>query len=284
MLEKIAGECSVRREQIIGIGAGIPAVLAQEADFVIWGPNLAGWRQVDLRGALERHFNLPVCVEYDGHTAVLGEWWVGAGRQYRSIVDIIIGTGVGGGMVLDGRLYRGADRLAGAAGWFVLDPGRESEAVQERALGSWEAHIAGPGLARSALQLLRSGTAGQSSLADKGEQVTAQDVFQAARQGDPLAVQIVSQAADALGRGIANIVSLVNPEIIILGGSVGSHSDFLLPEVRQVVERYAQPISCRSVKIVVSQLGADAGLYGAAYGLILRLETEQNRKGGGDNR
>ena len=97
-------------------------------------------------------------------------------------------------------------------------------------------------------------------------------MFKTAKQGDALAVMIVSEVAELLGMGIANIVSLVNPEMIILGGSVGSNSAFLLPQVKSVVERYAQPISSQSVKIVTSQLGADAGLYGAAYGLMLRLK------------
>ncbi len=282
MLERVAAQAEAGSGQILGIGVGIPAVLAPETDFVIWGPNLSGWRQVDLRGALAAHFGYPVCIEYDGHAAVLGEWWLGAGRGCQSIVDIIIGTGVGGGMLLDGRLIRGLDRLAGAVGWFVLDPGAPVDAPRERALGSWEAHVAGPGIARRAQQFLRQEEGGESALHSKLATVTAEDVFQAAQQADPLALRIVSEVADSLGRGIANIVSLVNPEIVILGGSVGSHAAFLLPQVRQVVERYAQPISCQTVKIAVSQLGSDAGLYGAAYGLILRLGTEQPNQGGGN--
>lgn len=283
MLERLAGGSGANFDQILGIGIGIPAVLEPDTDFIIWGPNLKDWKQVDLRGELEERFHLPVCVEYDGHTAVLGEWWRGAAQGYKSFVNIIIGTGVGGGMVLDGRLIRGVNRLAGAVGWFTLDAGLESHAVHERALGSWESRIAGPGIARRAQRLLRSAAAGHSSLASKGDRVTAQDVFRAAQQGDSLAGQLASQVADSFGRGIANIISLVNPELVILGGSVGSHADFLIPEIEGVARRYAQPISCQSVKIIASQLGVDAGLYGAAYGLILRLKMEERTKGGGQN-
>ena len=92
---------------MIGIGIGIPAVLDTGTDFIIWGPNLEGWQQVDLRGSFERHFKLPVCIEYDGHTAVMGEWWQGAGRIMHTVVSMIIGTGVGGGLVLDGHTHPG---------------------------------------------------------------------------------------------------------------------------------------------------------------------------------
>jgi glucokinase len=115
--------------------------------------------------------------------------------------------------------------------------------------------------------------------------VTAMDVFEAAKQGDPLALQIASEEAELLGMGIANIVSLVNPEIIILGGSVGTNAAFLLPQVKNVMEQYAQPISSQSVQIVTSQLGTDAGLFGAAYGIILRLmKTETDLSKGGVTR
>jgi len=264
--------------KIIGIGIGIPAVLERDTDFIIWGPNLKGWRNVDLRGQLEKHFNLPVCLEYDGHAAVMGEWWMGAAKQYRHIVNIIIGTGVGGGMVLDGTLIQGINRLAGAAGWFILDRQNGFDSFGEKSLGNLESRIAGPGISRSAKQLLDSQQEIKTILTT--EKLSAKDIFEAAKLGDPLAQRITSEEAELLGMGIANIVSLVNPEIIVLGGNIGSNSAFLLPKIRSIVTQYAQPISGRSVKIVTSKLGVDAGLLGAAYGLILRQINLQNKKGG----
>ena len=272
LLETLINQSEFAPGQIMGIGVGIPAMLENGTDFIIWGPNLKGWKKVDLRGSLEMHFKLPVCVEYDGHTAVLGEWWVGAGKNFRSIVSVIIGTGIGGGMILDGNLFRGINRVAGAVGWFTQDQAVEFDPEKERALGSWEARTAGPAIARRAQQLLKSQDATDSILKIKGEKATAEDVFEAAKQGDPLALQIAAEEAELLGMGIANIVSLLNPEIIILGGSVGSNASFLLPQIEGVVKKFAQPISCQSVQIVTSQLGADAGLFGAAYGIMLRLK------------
>jgi glucokinase len=242
------------------LGVGIPAVLEPGSDLVIWGPNLPGFRNVKLREALESALQIPVYIEYDGHTAVLGEWWQGAGRGYQSVVSVIIGTGVGGGMVLDGKLYRGNNRLAGAAGWFTLatEIGDEDPA---RHCGHWELLVAGPGIARRALDGPKEGRLSTLS----PQNLTSEEVFNAARAGDAFAQEIVSETARIIGIGVANIVSLVNPEVVILGGGVGMQSDLILEPVRRVVRDQAQPISGRSVQVKVSQLGEDAGLLGAAY-------------------
>jgi glucokinase len=272
LVEALIRELNIDSGLFLGIGIGIPAVLENDTDFIIWGPNLKGWKKVDLRGSLEKHFNMPVCIEYDGHTAVLGEWWMGIAKGYRSVVSVIIGTGVGGGMILDGQLIRGINRLAGAVGWFIVDRNAVSDPVKERALGSWESCTGGPGIALRAQQLLELQLDVPSILRGKSKKVTAEDVFEAAQKGDSLALLIAYEEAELLGMGIANIISLVNPEIVVLGGSVGCNSAFLLPRIRSVVNRYAQPISSQSVYIVTSPLGTDSGLFGAAYGLLLRLK------------
>lgn len=272
MLESLLNERGLKRADILGIGIGIPAMLETDTDFVIWGPNLNGWRNIALRPAIEDHFGIPVCIEYDGHTSVLGEWWQGAGRGHRSLVDIIIGTGLGGGMILEDRLVRGMNRLAGAAGWFTFksDPGQDNP--EERSLGYWEARTAGPGIARRAAELFQSGNYPDSHLGKNNTPIMSEDVFTAALQGDLLAKTVCNETADLLGTGIANIVSLVNPEIIILGGSVGAHVGFLIPRIYEVVNTWAQPVSARAVKIVESTLAGEAGLLGAAYSALLRFE------------
>jgi glucokinase len=270
-LETLLADSGLSHEDVLGIGIGIPAMLERDTDFIIWGPNLIGWRNVALRPNLESHFDLPVCIEYDGHTSVLGEWWVGAGRGYHSLVDIIIGTGLGGGMILEDRLIRGNNRLAGAAGWFTFCAGPGQEDPNDRALGYWEARTAGPGIARRAKELMATGQ--YSVLGGDSSSITSKEVFSAAREGDLLAKTICDEIADLLGSGIANIVSLVNPEIIILGGSVGANAGFMIPRIHEVVNTWAQPVSARAVQIFVSTLAGDAGLLGAAYGAMLRFET-----------
>lgn len=281
LLEKLVQNLKLDSAHIIGIGIGIPAVLEKETDFIIWGPNLIDWKNVDLRFSLEKHFNLPVRIEYDGHTAVMGEWWMGAAKNYSSAVSIVIGTGVGGGLILDGQLIRGFNRLAGAVGWFILERDKESESSIDRALGNWESRTAGPGIARRAKQILQSQQDIPSVLHEIEDKISAKDIFEAAKQGDSIALKVTSEVAELIGMGIANIVSLVNPEIIVLGGSIGKNSSIILAQIISTVERYAQPISSKSVKIVTSQLGADAGLYGAAYGMMLKLDKEKNNSKGG---
>lgn len=271
LVEDLLQRSCLSIDQVLGIGIGIPAVLERETDFIIWGPNLSGWKNVDLKGALEKHFRTYVCIEYDGHTAVLGEWWKGAAQGYQSAVSIIIGTGVGGGMVLDGNLIRGVSRLAGAVGWFSLGRAEDIDDVKARMLGSWESQIAGPGIARRAQELLDR-TDQPTSLRSLKKALTAKDVFEAAIAKDLFARQITDEIAELIGIGTANIVSLVNPEIVILGGSIGSNADFLLPHITAIVENLAQPVSARAFRLVTSQLGANAGLLGAAYSVLLRLK------------
>jgi len=273
LLKGLLAESQLLINSIQGVGIGIPAVLASYTDFVIWGPNLKGWRSVDLRGPLERELGCPVYVEYDGHTAVLGEWWQGAGQGYRSIAMIIVGTGIGGGLILDGKLYRGHDRLAGAAGWFALTTDANADDDRGQSIGHWESLAAGPGIAQRAVHLLAEYPT--SSLhAYAITAITAKVVFEAARKKDPLAFRVVQETARLIGLGVANVVSLVNPEIVVLGGSIGCQPELLHP-VQMVVTRWAQPASASSVKILLSQLGSDAGLYGAGYAVWVRSQSDQ---------
>lgn len=260
---------------IEAVGVGIPAVLESDNDFVVWAPNLKGWRNVELRPALEAALTLPVCVEYDGHTAVLAEYWLGAGHGFHSIVDLIVGSGIGGGMILEDHLVRGVNRLAGAAGWFVLasDPNLRDD--RAHSIGFWEAMAAGPGLALQAKAELSRHP--DSVLAPLGDSLTAVDIFTAAEQDDDLAIQLLDRLAGWLGLGIANIVSLLNPEVVILGGGMGSQCARLLPSIQEVVRRWAQPISAGAVQLKVSSLGARAGLLGAAYAAWLRLREAREK-------
>lgn len=270
MLHNLLRNSDLTIDEIQGIGVGIPAVLEPETDFVIWGPNLNGWRNVDLRGSLEKEMGLPVSVEYDGHTAVLGEWWQGAGRGYHSLAMIIIGTGIGGGLILDGHLYRGHHRLAGAAGWFALTTEATANDARGHALGHWESLAGGPGIAQLTIQLLPSFSDSELNSISMNE-ITARHVFDSARRGDKLGVYVVQKTAQLIGLGVANVISLVNPQLVVLGGSIGCQPE-LLPEIRKIASRWAQPVSAESTKIITSQLGADAGLYGAAYASLIRAQ------------
>jgi glucokinase len=252
---------------IAGMCIGLPAVLEKDTDFVIWGPNLNGWKNIDAVALFEEALGLAVFLEYDGHTAALGEWWQGAGRGYSSMVDIIIGTGVGGGIILDGKLVRGRNRLAGAAGWFAITDNCHSQREDSKKNGHWESMVAGPGIRQRTLDAL---PAFPQSLLHHYEDFSAKEVFALFHQ-DALAKKIVEETAELMGLGLANIVSILNPEIIVLGGSIGQHQgDLLLPLIGSVVKAWAQPISAEDIVFVSSKLGSDAGIYGAAYSAFIR--------------
>lgn len=274
-IEEMLDDATVVISDTVGIGIGIAAALETETDIILWAPNLKGWVNIDLKGYLEKKFRVPVAIEYDGHTAVLGEYWRGAGKGSRNLVDIIIGTGIGAGFIIDGHLIRGANRLAGAVGWQIIDNPTKRSEKNDHTNGFWESCCSGIGIASYAKRILANKQ--RTSFFVESEEITAKLIYAMAKQGDPDARQILDQVAEWIGIGLANIVSTLNPEKVILGGSVGQASEFLLDRIIDVINMYAQPQAAKTVSIETSSLGTDAGLLGAAYGIILRLK-EVNRK------
>lgn len=235
------------------VGICVPAVLEHHTDRVLWAPNLPGWEDADLKSLLSERLNVPASVEYDGHAAVLGEWWAGKGRGYTSIASVIIGTGIGGGFIVDGQLWRGRDRLAGAVGWFPVHT--------PDGMVHWETAAAGPAIARRALHFIHEGEPTRLN----ADGLTAKSVFDAAREGDSVACRVIEEIADYIGYGVAAVISFANPQIVILGGSIGQHADLILPAVEHIAGQWAQPYSARKLPIVCTRLGEEAGLLGAAY-------------------
>jgi glucokinase len=174
---------------------------------------------------------------------VLGERWLGAARGLNDVVFLAVGTGIGAGIVAGGRLLRGHSDIAGAVGWFALNP-TQSEIYAQ--VGCWEAEAAGPGLAR------RFGVS------------SAEQVISAVRCGDAAAMRAIEETAQYLGRGIADIVSILNPEMVVLGGGLMQAADLFLDSLKRVMTERAQPVAARQVRIELSRLGEDAGLLGAA--------------------
>lgn len=247
-------------DAMVAVGLSVPAVIDRTTDRILWAPNLPGWENADLKGVLSERFGVPVSIEYDGHAAVLGEWWGGAGRGCQSLASIIIGTGIGAGFIEDGRLWKGNNRLAGAVGWFPIPT--------EEGVVAWEQAASGAGIVRCARRLIERGEPTCLQL----DGLTAKQVFDAARQGDTLALQVAEETARYIGLGVASVISFANPQVVILGGSIGYHSDLILPSVRRTAAEWAQPYAARDVSILSSTLGEEAGLLGAAYSAIEQLE------------
>lgn len=208
-----------------------------------WAPNLWGRDEVPLGDVLGPHLPVPLVVDSDRSGYVLGEAWLGAARGCRDVVFLAVGTGIGSGILADGRVVRGRGGIAGAVGWLALDPRWREEYGRT---GCFEAEAAGPALAR------RLGAA------------SAEDVAAAARRGDADARRAVEEAIEWLGMGIANLISTLNPELVVLGGGLMQAADLLLEPVRRAVARWAQPLALPQCRIEITQLGEDAALFGAA--------------------
>ena len=216
-----------------------------------WAPNLWGRDDVPIVEALRPRLPVPVVFDSDRSGYVLGEAWQGAARGCTDVVFLAVGTGIGAGILSHGRLVRGGGGIAGAVGWFALDPRWRDDYGRT---GSFEAEAAGPALAR------RLGAP------------SAEDVAEAARRGDPAARRAVDETVEWLAMGTANLISVLNPQVVVLGGGLMQAADLFLEPVRRAVRRWAQPLAADQCRIELTTLGEDAALFGAAR-LALLEET-----------
>lgn len=247
---------------VAGIGIGVPGAVRR--DGAVWAPNIPGWEALPLADLIGAEWSLPVAVESDRTTFVLAEHWLGAGRATSDLAVVILGTGVGVGLIIDGHLCRGFDGFAGSIGWTPVAPWR-LEREEYRRWGSLEALAAGPGLSRRAGRALTALDRPVSL-----DAVGAAAVAQAAREGDTTARRLFQETGEWLGLALAGLVSLVNPELILLAGGLASASDLILPAVEATISEYAQPIAARQARLGVAALGRDAGVLGAAALLLTR--------------
>jgi glucokinase len=246
--------------RLAAVGVCVPGI-AYSASGKVWAPNIPGWDQYPLLDKLKERQECAIVLESDRSAYVAGESWRGAAAGARDAVFLAVGTGIGAGIISGGRIVHGHEDIAGAVGWFGLNPAFKSEYAS---LGSFEAEASGNSVARKARELLERGRA--SSILDlaggRVEAVTAEVVAEAARRNDPLALEIVAETVTYLAMGIANIVSILNPEVVVVGGGLFQAADVFLDPVRREFKRWAQPLAVRTVRIELSGLGEDAGLYG----------------------
>ncbi|HPF61172.1 MAG TPA: ROK family protein [Gemmatimonadales bacterium] len=246
-----------------GVGIGAPGPLDTKTGIIALTPNL-GWVNMPLRARLGERLDLPAALDNDANCAVLGEAWVGAAREARYVLGVTIGTGIGGGIVLDRRLHHGASDCAGEIGHITIDmDGRRCGCGN---YGCLEAYASGPAIAMRAREQIRSGA--ESRLADLVggdlEAVTAQTVYEAASIGDDLARDVVRATAQYLGTGIANLLNVFNPDLVVVMGGVTQAGDGLFEPLRRVVAQRAFKPAVDACRIVPGTLSGLAGVYGAA--------------------
>ncbi len=254
-----------------GIGIGSTGPL-DRARGIIQNPwTLPSWKDVEIVSPLSAHFHVPVALENDADAAALGEYWQGAGKGVHRLGALVVGTGVGTALILDGSIYRGWAGLHCEAGHQVLDPGGPECYCGAR--GCMELLISGPALGKLAREKAaqRKNSLMWEMAGGAIESVNAGIAMEAARRGDPAALEVAQQAGRYLGLGLVNIIAFLAPEVIVLGGSVMSSYDLLRPMVREILERHSVLMPSRDVCIVPAKLGDNAGVCGAALTAIQAL-------------
>jgi glucokinase len=253
----------VRGADIIGVGVGAPGPLDTKSGVVLLTPNL-GWINLPLRQIIHQRLGLPAALDNDANCAALGEWWMGAARGTRNAIGITIGTGIGGGIIVDGKLYHGASDCAGEIGHTTIDT--EGRRCKCGNYGCLEAYASGPNIAMRAVEELKAGAVSRlpSYVGGDLSQITAQTVYQAAHDGDDLALEVVNDTAKFLGAGIANLVNIFNPEVVVVCGGVTLAGDRLFVPLRREVARRAFKPAVSVCRIVPCELSGTAGVYGAA--------------------
>lgn len=266
LVRELEGEAS-RPPRCVGIGA--PAPLSPSRGIVWEAPNLPGWERVPLREILTDRLGLPVALENDARAAALAELHLGAGRGATEMLFIAVGTGIGGALVIGGRLHRGASETAGEIGHMVMVPDGPPCGCGNR--GCLEQFSAGPAIARRALELVRGGA--PSTLQELPEAaVTGEAVAAAARRGDAVGLQAYREAGAWLGAAIASVANLVNPSLVVIGGGVAETGDLLLQPAREAAARHTLRRALESLRIVPAALGNEAGVLGAALAALDLLD------------
>lgn len=254
-------EHGIQREDVVGIGVGVPAAVT-DGGFVEQVANL-GWTQKDVKKELEELTGIEVKVENDANVAALGEMWKGGGEGYRNLVMVTLGTGVGGGIIVNGQILTGTNGGGGEIGHILADR-NETECCGCGKKGCLEQYASATGIARLARRKLAENSK-QTIL--NADEVSAKTVFDAVKAGDEVATQVAEQFGAYLGYALADLGAVLDPEIFVIGGGVSKAGEILFT----YIEKYYQErtfFTCKKVKFALAKLGNDAGIYGAAKMVI----------------
>ena len=260
LLEKSRTEAS----QLDAISIAAAGAIDSVKGLITHSPHLPGWCNVPLKDIIAERYRLSTFLINDASAAALGEHRLGAGRGASNLVYLTVSTGIGGGIIIGGRLYLGTSGSAGELGHMTIDVNGSRDSCGN--IGCLEQMASGTAIADAAKRRLREGKSSTLTRMVDGEieNVTAEKVALAARDGDRLASEVIHRAACYLGAGLTNIVNIFNPEMIVVGGGVSKMGDLLLEPARQVVAERAFELPAEAVHIVTAELGDDAGVLGAA--------------------
>jgi glucokinase len=247
-LQRVCAQAKAAGENLVAVSVSIGGPLDIEQGIIHEPPNLPGWVDVPLKTLLAERTGLPVYVEHDGNAGALAEWYFGAARGARNVIFLTMGTGLGGGLILNGQLYRGTCDLAGEVGHVRI---AESGPVAYGKAGSWEAFCGGAGIARLA--------AARFPARWSAEGVTTRRVAELALAGDADALTVVHEAGRYLGRGLAVLLDVLNPEVVVIGSLAVRLGELVLAPARAELGREALPAAVAACRIVPAALGERLG-------------------------
>jgi glucokinase len=248
--------------QLTAAGICLAGFFDWKRRIMIHSPNIPGWEEIPVEKQLFEKLGVPVLAENDANAAALGEAHRGAAQGSRDVVYITVSTGIGAGLVTDGKIYRGTRGFAGEAGHMVVKPDGPICGCGRR--GCLETVASGTAIAKSANHAIEKGH--KTSLTDTSRQnkgpVTAPDVFKAAQAGDPIAIAIIAEAIHYLGIGLVNLVNLLNPQVLVVGGGVSEAGEQLFLPLQKIIAEHAVPPAAASVTLRKAALGVEAGVTG----------------------
>lgn len=263
-VNEVLVRAKLNNSELAGIGVAAAGILDAEKGVVTTSPNLPGWHNVPLRDIIAERLGLATFLVNDASAAALGEHRFGAGKGLKNMIYLTVSTGIGGGIIVDGRLYTGTDGCAGEIGHMTIEA--HGPRCNCGNFGCLEALASGSAMAREAVRRMGQGESSSLSGLAKGglRSVTAEMIAVAARQDDKMACEIVANAANYLGIGLASLVNIFNPEAIVIGGGVSKMGNMLLQPAKKVVKERAFKLPSRTVRIVRARLGSNAEMMGAA--------------------
>jgi len=267
-------QANVAISELTVVGIGAPGLSNPETGILFTSPNLPGWQDIPLRNIIQERLGKKTFVINDANAAALGEFYFGAARGVRNFIYITLSTGIGGGIVIDGKIYSGAIGAAGEVGHMTIDDDGPICNCGNR--GCWETLASGTALAREARHRIEEGV--RTSILEYAEgdveKVTAQVVHSAAEQGDSLAKELIARTGYYVGVGLANLINIFNPELIVIGGGLSNIGDMLLKPAFKVAGERAYKEAFHAVRFASAGLGRNSGVLGAAAFALKEMKRQ----------
>ncbi len=264
-------QAQISAEQVLGVGIAVPGHVKAGEGMVMWAPNFKGqWKGVQLAGPIQQALSVPVFLGNDANLAALGEFRFGAGRAVRHLVMVTLGTGVGGGLIVDGKLIEGADGGAGEIGHIIINPGGRGG---NAAFGSVEGEAQRDAIVERAERKIQEGY--KTSLTERAQYsrftLTPAMIAEEAQNGDAVAIEVFEETGYYLGLCVANLINLLNPQMAVIGGGIALAGEIILEPIRRTAYACAIRSLSQTCQIVPAELGDNAGVYG---GVALVLDRQ----------